>query len=386
MRGPRLLRWLPQLAVTALAVFAASSGTEDSAVRPVGMAHAALLVVALRWPLPAFWVSLVTLPALSLHPPFGPYQGWAWAVHAGLLFLIALYNRPRVMVETVLLSTVLLLGLQLFDSENMPRRFIVIMLGLFALVMAAATAVRRTREVRARFAEQESALAREQAHRTLLEERARIARELHDVVAHHMSVISIQADAAPYRVADPPQELVTALAAIRAGALEGLTELRHLLGVLRSESDPAGDAPRAPQPTLERLDHLLATVRTAGLEVTAVTSGDRRRLPEGVELSAYRIVQEALSNTLRHSPRATARVELTYTPMALQLRILNGPGHRAAPNSPGAGHGVLGMHERAVMLGGELCAGPTPDGGYEVSALLPVPAAATPRTDKERPA
>ncbi|GHG20225.1 sensor histidine kinase [Streptomyces hydrogenans] len=392
MTGPRPLRWLPHLAVTAVALFAAVSGTEDIPMRALGAAHAALLVAALRWPLPAWWLSLVMLPVFALHAPFGPYTGWAWAVHAGVLFLVALRNRPRVMAETVLLSTALLLGLQWAGGGLWPWRFLLITPAEFAVVVGAALGVRRTREVRARLAEQESALVRERAHRTVLEERARIARELHDVVAHHMSVISIQADAAPYRVADPPPELVAALADIRAGALEGLTELRRLLGVLRSEERPGGSAPEAPQPTLDRLGDLLAGVRRAGLDVTEVTSGTRRPLPGGVELSAYRIVQEALSNTLRHAPGAPVRVELAYRPAALHLRILNGPGQRAAPPSPGAGHGVLGMRERAAMLGGELSAAPLPDGGYEVTALLPVSAARAPqavepaRTDKEQTA
>ncbi|MFE7563631.1 sensor histidine kinase [Kitasatospora sp. NPDC057500] len=386
MGGPGLLRWLPHGAVVAVAVFAAVSATEDIPARPAGMLHAALLVAALRRPLPAWWLSLVMLPVFSLYPPFAPYTGWAWAVQAGLSFLVALRNPPRVTAETTALNTGLLLGVQLAGGRLGPWYFTVIVLLLFALVAAAATGVRRTREVRARLLEQERALAQERAHRTVLEERARIARELHDVVAHHMSVISIQAEAAPYRVADPPRELVTALADIRAGALEGLTELRRLLGVLRSEDTPGRRAPEAPQPTLERLDDLLAGVRAAGLDVRAVVSGTRRPLPEGVELSAYRIVQEALSNTLRHAPGAAARVELTYTDAALRLRIRNGPGTAAAEPSPGAGHGLLGMRERAAMLGGEFSAGTTPDGGYEVTALLPVPAAPAVRTDREQTA
>ncbi|MGW4379804.1 sensor histidine kinase [Kitasatospora sp. NPDC004531] len=386
MSGPGLLRWLPHGAVVAVAVFTAVSATEDIPLRPLGMLHAALLVLALRRPLPAWWLSLAALPVFSLYAPFAPYTGWAWAVQAGLTFLVALRNPPRVTAETVALSVALLLGLQLAGRRIGPWYFTAIVLALFALVAAAATGVRRTREVRARLAEQERALAQERAHRTVLEERARIARELHDVVAHHMSVVSIQAEAARYRVADPPPELVAALADIRAGALEGLTELRRLLGVLRSEDRPDGRAPEAPQPTLERLDDLLAGVRAAGLDVRATVSGTRRPLPDGVELSAYRIVQEALSNTLRHAPGAAARVEVAYTDAALRLRIRNGPGTVAAEPSPGAGHGLLGMRERAAMLGGEFAAGPTPDGGYQVTALLPVPAAPADRTDREQTA
>ncbi|MGW1008561.1 sensor histidine kinase [Streptomyces termitum] len=385
LRGPAALRWLPQLAVAGVAVFAAVFATEDIAPRMAGMAHAALLVVALRRPLPAWWLSLAVLPVFSLWPPFAPYAGWAWAVQAGLSFLVALRNPPRVMAATVLLSAALLLGLQAGGGIG-PWYFTVIVLGLLGLVAAGSSAVRATREVRARLAAQEAALARERAHRTVLEERARIARELHDVVAHHMSVISIQADAAPYRVPDPPGELVAALADIRTGALEGLAELRRLLGVLRSEERPGGNAPGAPQPTLARLDDLLAGVRAAGLKVSAKVSGARRPLPEGVELSAYRIVQEALSNALRHAPGAPARVELEYGRSVLRVRVVNGPARRAARPSPGAGHGVLGMRERVAMLGGEFAAGPTSDGGHEVAVLLPVPAAPaapTAGTDRE---
>ncbi|MFD0341179.1 hypothetical protein ACFVH0_21310 [Streptomyces sp. NPDC127117] len=152
--GPRLLRWLPYLAVAAVAVFAANPGTEDISMRPVGMAREALLVLGLSWPVPAWWPSMVMLPVFSLHPPFGPYVGWAWAVHAGLLFLIALRNRPRVLGETVLLSTALLLGPQLSGDAIGPRHFIAIVLVMFALVEADAIGVRRTGEVRTRLAEQ----------------------------------------------------------------------------------------------------------------------------------------------------------------------------------------------------------------------------------------
>ncbi|WP_037659605.1 sensor histidine kinase, partial [Streptomyces aurantiacus] len=260
-----------------------------------------------------------------------------------------------------------------------------------------AGAVRRgRREDRARLAEQTAAAAHERARRTVLEERARIARELHDVVAHHMSLISIQADAAPYRVPDPPRELVTELAAIRANALEGLAELRRMLGLLRAGAPGDAPADTTPQPSLAGLDALLSQVRAAGLPVTARVEGARRPLPPGVELSAYRMVQEALSNTLRHAPGADASVELAYGHATLALRVTNGRATRPAPPSPGAGHGVTGMRERAAMLGGDFAAGPTPDGGYEVAAALPT-APATPSasaspadtaslTDKDIPA
>jgi signal transduction histidine kinase len=144
---------------------------------------------------------------------------------------------------------------------------------------------------------------RHEGERALLEERQRIARELHDVVAHHMSVIAIQAEAAPYKVADPPEELTESFAEIRASALSGLSELRRVLGVLRRDEPGT-----APQPGLGDLDGLLESARSGGVTVTVAVSGTPRPLPEGVDLSAYRIVQEALSNGMRHAPGSAVRV------------------------------------------------------------------------------
>ncbi|HSX99451.1 MAG TPA: sensor histidine kinase, partial [Streptomyces sp.] len=221
--------------------------------------------------------------------------------------------------------------------------------------------------------------------RTVLEERSRIARELHDVVAHHMSVISIQAQVAPHLVENPSEELKENLHGIRQNALEALIELRRVLGVLRSEHPPdagpddpharagvtEGTAPHAPQPTLDRLDALIDNTRAAGLAVATEINGKVSPLPPGVELSAYRIVQEALSNVLRHAPGSTVRVELTYFPRGLQVRVINSRPARKAPPSHGAGHGLLGMRERAAMLGGTLMATETSHGGFAVVAFLP---------------
>jgi signal transduction histidine kinase len=211
----------------------------------------------------------------------------------------------------------------------------------------------------------------EQARSTLLEERARIARELHDVVAHHMSVIAVRAETAPFRIPGLPEAVKDDMAETSAIAREALTEMRRLLGVLRGAD---GDAERAPQPGMDRLEGLVAAVRGAGLAVDLRVVGDQRPLPSGVELSAYRIMQEALSNTLRHAPGARAAVEVHYEPGRLWLRVRNDPppvpGARPAPAAPG--HGIVGMRERAAMLGGTLAAGPTDDGGYLVEATLPL--------------
>jgi signal transduction histidine kinase len=212
---------------------------------------------------------------------------------------------------------------------------------------------------------------RHSGERALLQERQRIARELHDVVAHHMSVIAIQAEAAPYKTADPPAELVESFGEIRASALTGLGELRRLLGVLRT-----GAPDTVPQPGLADLGTLLESARSGGVTVTATSSGDPVPMPEGVDLSAYRIVQEALSNAMRHAPGSQVSVRLTYRPDDLAREVRNdrgpGPAGQATAGTGHGGHGIVGMRERAAMLGGSLQAGPTGDGGFVVMAVLPV--------------
>jgi signal transduction histidine kinase len=212
---------------------------------------------------------------------------------------------------------------------------------------------------------------KDQAQRAILEERARIARELHDIVAHHMSVIAVRTETAPFRIPELPPAARQDMAETSAIAREALTEMRRLLGVLRG-ADGGGEL--APQPGIDRLEALIASVRGAGLDVGLQVRGGERPLPSGVELSAYRIVQEALSNTLRHAPGARATVEVDYQPDRLLLRVRNDPpaagGHAPGPASPG--QGIIGMRERAAMLGGELLAEPTPEGGYLVEATLPL--------------
>jgi signal transduction histidine kinase len=223
---------------------------------------------------------------------------------------------------------------------------------------------------------------RHEGERALLEERQRIARELHDVVAHHMSVIAIQAEAAPYKAADPPPELVESFSEIRASALSGLNELRRVLGVLRSDTPGT-----TPQPGLTDLAGLLESARSGGVTVASTVTGGPRPLPQGVDLSAYRIVQEALSNAMRHAPGATVTVELHYGEASLVIAVRNDrcpPGartgaedHRGARGNGaalggGGGHGIIGMRERAAMLGGHLSAGPTANGEFLVTAALPL--------------
>jgi signal transduction histidine kinase len=241
-----------------------------------------------------------------------------------------------------------------------------------AVPVLAGVVVRTRRGNTERLAVQER---RHEGERALLQERQRIARELHDVVAHHMSVIAIQAEAGPYKVQDPPKELVESFAEIRASALSGLKELRRVLGVLRSDT-----LDTAPQPGLADLDALLESARSAAVTVTASTNGTPRPLPAGVDLSAYRIIQEALSNAMRHSPGAAVQVKLYYGDAALVVEVRNdrcpprarAPGEAAGVPSEGGGHGIIGMRERATMLGGHLQAGPTEKGEFLVTAALPL--------------
>jgi len=206
-------------------------------------------------------------------------------------------------------------------------------------------------------------------------ERARIARELHDVVAHHVSVMVVQADGAGYALQTDPDRAAAALQAIAGTGRQALTEMRRLLGVLRSADDQAA---LAPVPGLGELRELLDQARAAGLEVAYTLSGVPRDLPEGAELAAYRVVQESLTNTRKHGGlAATAAVALRYEPDGLVVEVTDdGLGGGA---SDSGGHGLAGMRERIAMYGGTVTAGPLPGGGFGVTARLPCPKAARDR-------
>ena len=209
-----------------------------------------------------------------------------------------------------------------------------------------------------------------QARVAVVAERARIARELHDVIAHNVSVMVVQADGASYALGTDPGRAKEALAAISATGRQALAEMRRLLGVLRREDEFAGSM-LAPQPGIGELGELLDQARTAGLPVTFAVEGVPRPLPGGAALTAYRIVQESLTNTRKHAgPVASASVVLRYSTDALVLAISDDGRGAAAPD--GAGHGLTGMRERVAVYGGSVVAGPRPGGGFEVVATLPL--------------
>jgi signal transduction histidine kinase len=203
-------------------------------------------------------------------------------------------------------------------------------------------------------------------------ERARIARELHDIVAHHVSVMVVQADGARYALRTDSGRAETALTAISDTGRQALTEMRKLLGVLRSAGEQSG---LAPLPGLGELRELLDQARAAGLEVSYTLTGTPRELPEGAELAAYRVVQESLTNTRKHGGlAATAAVTLRYEPDGLTVEVTDDG--IASPGNEPAGHGLAGMRERIAMYGGTVQAGPLPGGGFGVTAHLPCPSAA----------
>jgi signal transduction histidine kinase len=380
-----LVLWLSAAATFALSIqlLVENSRLPEPLVPLVAACIALPLVLAVDTPLRAWRVQVVVaaVAPLVVSPPSGwtSAQGPPWPptlVFVGLYVLLSLAVRLELhllvgvwMVSDVVIFWGYFVTGPRRDSLSEATVAVIMVTILVAYGYLVGTRRRLQRElVAGRQREQE-----QQGRSALLEERARIARELHDVVAHHMSVIAVRAETAPFRIPGLPEPVKDDMAETSAIAREALTEMRRLLGVLRGADS---GAERGPQPGMDRLEGLVAAVRGAGLAVDLRVTGVRRPLPSGVELSAYRILQEALSNALRHAPGGHATVEVHHAPDRLRLRVRNDAppdvGDRPPPAAPG--HGLIGMRERAAMLGGTLAAGPTPDGGYLVEAVLPLDA------------
>lgn len=308
------------------------------------------------------FLSSVGLPALYTVAAIGEPRRRAWIfVTAGAVGLFAVA------------SVSILQGTDGFSFANATG-----MIGfLFATVLVGAIVRNRHEifldtEARADRAEADQLVA---AERAVAIERLRIAREMHDVVAHGMSVISVQAAAAKESFETRPDRTVELLDSIETTGRESLAEMRRMLGVLRHQEDESGDGPElAPQPSLNDLDRLVASCVEAGTPTELQTTGTPVRVPPGIELAAFRIVQEALTNVLKHGgTSASARVELAYEPTQIRVSVLDtGRGVIAQPPAPGSGNGLIGMRERVDAYGGELSAGPRPGGGYAVIATLPL--------------
>ncbi|MEV0410247.1 histidine kinase [Streptomyces sp. NPDC050448] len=373
------MAYLPHAVVGFLAflVAMATSTSSGEFVAPssslvMGLIAATPVLMTLVRPVGAFWAAVAAIGVLAVvgsqTNDVWPWSPGAFASYLVTVTIAAMRIRPRAAgwMWLITLGTGITVPV-LFDRgrpvDVIPMAF------LLAVSLLVVTVRNIRKEAEQEVTAQQEVTAVERDRRTLLEERTTIARELHDVVAHHMSVVAIQAEAAPYRVKNPPPELEAAFVTIRENAVAALTELRRVLGVVRSADY---EAPDAPQPTLASLDGLLANVREAGLSAEKTVTGAVRELPPGVELSAYRIIQEALSNTLRHAPGATASVEVSYVLGGLGIRVVNAAATGDVRPSPGAGHGITGMRERVAMLEGEMTAGETAAGGYEVAVFIPV--------------
>ncbi|HET6167632.1 MAG TPA: sensor histidine kinase [Marmoricola sp.] len=286
------------------------------------------------------------------------------------VFMGARFGRGRVPVLVAGIAAASLLGIDLFVPVLQESGEIAFHWTVTALVWTAGyglrTFERRAHESTRRAIEAEVGAA-EQAMQAVLEERTRIARELHDIVAHSVSSMVVQAGAAEEAGPDDAEFVRSALASIRTTGNDALAEMRRLVSMLRV----AEDAPLAPQPRLDALPALVDSTTANGLRVDLAISGDVRPLPAGLDLAVYRIVQEALTNVRRHSGARHCDVSVAYDADAIRVAVVD-DGRGGSVDPATSGHGLLGMHERAVLYGGNLVAGPEPAGGFAVRAELPV--------------
>lgn len=335
-------------------------------------------IVAARFQPPVAWLMLLgalvwtaaTATALTGDPwPFNVPQ-----LFAVLVVQFALSRDSRVWISLPAWAVMLLVGSVIGRSvpEVLAQQNLLLVGMLSGAALVVGSAVRVSNRARRRVAEEERLTARERERRALLEERTRIARELHDVVAHHMSVITVQASTAEYRIAGLSEPARAEFESIADQARESLTEMRRLLAVLRSEDDAVL---RAPQPGLERVDALIDSATRAGIRINRSIADLPEDLPEAVSLAGYRIVQESLSNVVRHASGAETFVTVAVDVGELMVSVVN-----TAPSSqvkktaplPGAGLGLAGMRERVSLAGGRVTAEPTSEGGFVVEAVLPL--------------
>jgi signal transduction histidine kinase len=327
-----------------------------------------------RYPVQAFAISGCAL-AVDLLTGGGP--GGSLLATLVLLYTLAAYRPRRISIPGLLVSVagawavvVVRVGSSV-GGLNLVLLALVISSGTALVAWVLGDSMRYRRAYLRELEDRAERLERErgtQAQIAAAAERARIARELHDVIAHNVSVMVVQADGAGYALRTEPERAGQALAAIAQTGRQALTEMRRLLGVLRSGDEQSG---LAPVPGLDQIRELIDQARDAGMSVSLTLFGAPRPLSEGAELVAYRVVQESLTNTRKHGGlAAAAAITMSYEPDGLLLRMTD-DGLGGAAASDGIGHGLNGMRERVAMYGGAVQAGPLPGGGYQVTARLP---------------
>ncbi|GAA3587925.1 hypothetical protein GCM10022198_09370 [Klugiella xanthotipulae] len=380
----RLLLGLLGIALMAISVpiHTVLYGTPLALAFVLGALHCGALPLAVRMPRLAVALSLTAvllLQSLSSASVDGP---WPWSVtllitQSAVIAVLALTARWSVAIMAWLLSV---LVSALVIAATIPRypeadgsvANTVVFTCISGGALGISLLLAQRRSIRAQLVHERQTTAAEQARRELMEERNRIARELHDVVAHGMSVIQVQATSARYRLSGMDETTASEFDEIGATARTALTEMRQLLGVLRS-TDPAE---LGPQPSLHDIPGLVESSRRAGNPVTLAWSPDitAHPTPGPVALAAYRIVQESISNVVRHAPEAETLVAVERESGSVRVTVRNEPPPRPPlADRDRGGHGLVGMRERVALLGGTLEHGPTPEGGYRVCALLPSP-------------
>jgi signal transduction histidine kinase len=306
------------------------------------------------------FIKIVTLLYVLLEYPKGPNF-----LPLIIAFFTAVMQGRRIIAWAVLAAEFVLFPWlpYVLGNEPIPSSTGIFGLAGWLLVLATVAELAHLRQQRIMRTREE------EARRRVAEERLRIARELHDVLGHNISLISVHAGVALHLMDQQPEQARVALSVIRDASRETLRELRSVLDVLRQGHE---EPPRAPAPGLASLSDLVSRASEAGLQVRTEVSGDLKRLPASVDLTAFRIIQEALTNVMRHSGQASSSVHVACNEHELTLRIDNGVASEASRAESGPGQGILGMRERATVLGGVVEAGPRPDGGFRVVARLPL--------------
>lgn len=335
--------------------------------------HAGALPLTLRWPLVAAVLSVLAAFTLQWLTPAITSAPWPWTVTAEIMqffvvFLLALRTVWQVATATLLASVAgstvvaFVYGAGLADTAAVDN---IVFVSIGAGVLGIGITVRQWRRIRAQLVREQRISAEELSRRVVAEERTRLARDLHDVIAHSMSVISVQAASAPARLGGVEPRTAEEFADIAAQARTALREMRVLLGALRDDEA----APVEPQRGIADVAVLLRQTAQAGADVRLDWQGPRSpRLTAVADLAAYRVVQEAVSNALRHAPGSPITVTVDVGERGLGIRVRNAPGSSPATDVAGGGHGLVAMSERVRSAGGVVHAHPTSDGGFEVAA------------------